>query len=408
MRGLAVRAVRSIVGTLLVLVSLPMVLAGGGLWLIAQHRGDGASYSAVTQRVRADGYAVVVEDVDAVLRADLPFARGGQTRLSLSVTGSGGPLFLGLAPYPAVRRYLAGAAYTRVDRVRLARGPLPVDTTMVAGPASPDGLPFGQSFWVATSTGLTRDGRIEDALSWEPSAVRGQRLALVVMNADASTQIDVRLAARLTPGWLVPTIWGLLIFGGMLLIFGATLLAWPPAAAREVVYVVDRDGHPLPAGSVVSPAPVVPAPVVVPAQPVAAPDAGAVDAGPGDSGPADAEPAEVADTGSVETEHTTAAPAAVGSGRGNGAGSSRGNSTIGGVRANGGVRAGWNARDGRAGSRPEPSSWTVLLASTRPPATPRLLWPPKRPDRSAVPPVPSVPTRRSGPLPSADPDPGES
>ena len=45
---------------------------------------------------------------DALLRADVPFARGGQTTLNLSAVGSGGPLFIGLAPDTAVQRYLDG------------------------------------------------------------------------------------------------------------------------------------------------------------------------------------------------------------------------------------------------------------------------------------------------------------
>jgi hypothetical protein len=140
MRSTAMRAGRAIAGALLVIVSYPMVLASGGLWLATQHRGAGRAYTAVTQHLHTDGYALVADDVDALLDRDAPLARFGQTRLRLSASGPGGPLFIGLAPYPAVRRYLAGAPYTRVDRVRPARGPLP-GARGGAGPAPRPGPP---------------------------------------------------------------------------------------------------------------------------------------------------------------------------------------------------------------------------------------------------------------------------
>ncbi|NNJ62574.1 MAG: hypothetical protein HKP61_16840, partial [Dactylosporangium sp.] len=75
---------RATIGALIVIVSYPVVLTSGGLWLLAQHRDAAGAYTAVTQQVRTNGYALVIEDVDALLRQDAPFARGGQTELSLS------------------------------------------------------------------------------------------------------------------------------------------------------------------------------------------------------------------------------------------------------------------------------------------------------------------------------------
>lgn len=374
MRSLAARAVRSIVGASLMLTALPLVFAGTGLSLVARHRGGDEAYTAVTERVHTTGYAVVVEDIDAVLRADAPFARGGQTGLSVSVTGDGGPLFLGLAPYPAVRGYLAGTSYARVDRVRPARGPLPVDTTGVAGPGSPAGPPFAQAFWLQTSTGLTRDGRVEDALSWEPSAARGQALALVIMNADASSTVDVSLTAALVPRWLVPTMWGLLIFGGTLLLLGVVLVAWPPAATR-IVYVIEperfrrliaeeglintsRDtGRPPGPEPTTSP---------VPSGPPAAADA-PPDASAGCCGKA---------PGENERSY-------------------RGRRLFGDRAARRDDAAAREKTRGRGDEDADPPvvtsprGWTVLFATPRPPATPRLLWPPKRPERSTTRPVPA-------------------
>jgi hypothetical protein len=222
----AVRMVRAGIGALLLIVAVPLMIAGGGLWAVADRGHDGA-FAAGIERLRADGRAAVVTDVDALLRADAPFARGGQTTLSLSARGPGGPLFLGLGPYPAIERYLAGVAQTRVTRIRLARGPLPLDAIALPGELAPRDPPTAQAFWIATSTGLIRDGRVEDALTWSPSSVRGRDLALVIMNADGSSGIDVTLSARLKPGWLPPTAGGLLILGTAVFLLALLTLAWP-------------------------------------------------------------------------------------------------------------------------------------------------------------------------------------
>jgi hypothetical protein len=224
----AVRMVRAGIGALLLIVAVPLMIAGGGLWAVAGHGGHDGAFAAGIERLRADGRAAVVTDVDALLRADAPFARGGQTTLSLSARGPGGPLFLGLGPYPAIERYLAGVAQTRVTRIRLARGgPLPLDAVALPGDLAPHGPPTEQPFWLATSTGLTRDGRVEDALTWSPSSVRGRDLAFVIMNVDGSAGIDVTLSARLKPGWLPPTAGGLLILGIAVFLLALLTLAWP-------------------------------------------------------------------------------------------------------------------------------------------------------------------------------------
>ena len=339
MPSLAARTARSVIGTVIVLVALPLLFVGGGLWIVAQHRGDGEAYTAVTELVQTDGYAVLAEDVDKLLRADIPVARGGQTRLTVSASGDGGPLFLGIGPRTAVRRYLASTSYARVDRIRPAKGPIPVDVAEISGPGAPAGRPFEQSFWLATSTGLTRDGRVEDSLSWTPAAVRDQELAFVVMNADASTTLEVRLAVAMVPGWLVPAMWGFLVFGGTLLALGALALAWPAPATRTVYVVEPKRLRQLMTG-VLS------------------------DAGPQTVEPQTPEP-EASRLASAR-EDGTAGKGAVG-----------------------------DEKARRAGTR----GWTQLFTAARPPATPRLLWPPRRADRRAtVPPIPAAPIARPAPL----------
>ncbi|WP_432831219.1 hypothetical protein [Dactylosporangium sp. CA-092794] len=230
---MVVRLVRAGVGALLLLIAVPLALAGGGLLVAMEHRAGDDTFTARLERIRSDGTAVVVPDVDALLRADAPFARGGQTTLSLSAVGSGGPLFIGLGPDGDVERYLDGLAQSRVGRVRLARGPLPVE--LAARPARPAEdpaaapaplpAPGGQLFWLARSEQQAGAAR----LTWSPSALRGKHLALVIMRADGTAGIDAAITARLAPAWLGPTTGGLLMLGSALFLLALVTLAWPPA-----------------------------------------------------------------------------------------------------------------------------------------------------------------------------------
>jgi hypothetical protein len=263
---MVVRLVRAGVGALLLLIAVPLALAGGGLLLAMEHRAADDTFTARLERVRVDGTAVVVPDVDALLRADAPFARGGQTTLSLSAVGAGGPLFIGLGESNDVRRYLDGAAQSRLTRVRLARGPLPVELTTTAAarrespsvlpPADPAAaapadaeqvrpsraVPGEQKFWRARSE--QRAGAAE--LTWSPSALRGRHLSLVIMRADGAPGIDAALTARLVPAWLGPTTGGLLMLGSALFFLALLTIAWPQRRPSEPLAALTVPAQPRP------------------------------------------------------------------------------------------------------------------------------------------------------------------
>jgi hypothetical protein len=223
------RVVRTILGILLLTVGLPLLLVGGALWMAMQHRDAGGAFSGDIEDIRTQGYAVVVPDVDTLLRRQAPFARGEQTRLRLTAHTDAAPAFIGMAPPAEAARFLAGVSHTRIEEVRLARGDLPVHAVPVAGDAEPASAPRGQRFWVRSGTG---------SLEWSPAATRGERLALVVMSADGQPPRIVTATAEVRAGWLDSSTWGLLVLGSVLLLLGIVFLAWP-TRSREVVYVVD-------------------------------------------------------------------------------------------------------------------------------------------------------------------------
>jgi len=85
------RVLRVLLGVVAILVALPLLLGGVVLWAAMQHRADDGSFTAPLAPVHAAGYAVVVPDVDALLRREAPFVRGGQTTLRFTARAGGGP-----------------------------------------------------------------------------------------------------------------------------------------------------------------------------------------------------------------------------------------------------------------------------------------------------------------------------
>ncbi|OLB65823.1 MAG: hypothetical protein AUI10_05095 [Actinobacteria bacterium 13_2_20CM_2_72_6] len=227
---MVIRVVRVLVGVVSILVALPLLLGGVVLWAAMQHRADDGSFTAPLAPMRTTGYAVVVPDVDALLREEAPFVRGGRTTLRFTAGTSAGPAFIGLAPRAAVERYLGGVPHATVSQVRLARGGLPVTLSAVAGTARPAAAPGDQSFWLVSSASGT--------LFWSPSGLRGEQLSLVVMSPTGAAPGEVRASAAMLPRWLDPTTYGLLILGTVAFLIGMVLLFWP-RRHREIVYVVE-------------------------------------------------------------------------------------------------------------------------------------------------------------------------
>ncbi len=218
-----------LLGVAAILVALPLLLAGVTLWAVMQHRAADGWFTASLAPIPSPGYAVVVPDVDTLLRHEAPFVRGGQTTLRFTARTGTGPAFIGLAPRAAVQRYLTGVRHDDVTRIRLARGGLPAAVSPVSGSSTPTAPP-GQSFWVVSSGSGT--------LFWSPSDLRGEQLSLVVMNPTGAATDQVQATAAMLPRWLDPTTYGLLILGTVAFLIGMVLLFWP-RRYREIVYVVE-------------------------------------------------------------------------------------------------------------------------------------------------------------------------
>ncbi|HET9517860.1 MAG TPA: hypothetical protein VFO77_09060 [Actinoplanes sp.] len=242
------RVFRTILGMLLLTIGLSALLAGAGLWTTMQHRDAGGAFTATLQNVATPGYAVVVDDLDALLDADASFVRVGDTRLRLTARTASGPAFIGIAPAGEVARYLDGVSHAAVDGVDIGTGALPVRSTRVAGSRAPGDLPSQQGFWQAGDLGQ---------LDLRPAQLRDRDVSLVIMNADAQPGMRLQATAEVRPGWLNTAAWASLLLGSILIFLGMMALAWP-SRRRELVFVVDpsqvpelakRMGAPLAIGS---------------------------------------------------------------------------------------------------------------------------------------------------------------
>jgi hypothetical protein len=190
---------------LAVVLAAPLLAAGALLVVADGCRAPDGTFAARVAPVTGDGYAVVVQDVDALLRDALPFARAGQTTVALSAADNSVPAFIGLAPRSAVASYLEGVAHMEIVGAGLGGGWLSLTLSTVDGDRSPPSLPGLQDFWTASS----RYGQ----LHWSAGEIRGRHLALVLMGADAGPGLALRGRAEVDPGWLTPTAWAMIVLG---------------------------------------------------------------------------------------------------------------------------------------------------------------------------------------------------
>ncbi|MGC5050466.1 hypothetical protein ACLQ2S_03270 [Micromonospora sp. DT48] len=236
------RFVWTLTGMLLLTVGTCALLGAAVLGLLTGHADPGGAFTARFETVQTPGHAVVVGDLDTLVRQEVPFARGGQARLRLDARTPDGPAFVGLAPAEEAQQWLTGAPHAAVLRVSLARGPLPVRLEQVTPadgtPPSVPAAPVAQTFWVRAGYGV---------IEWSPDELAGQRLSLVLMRPDGAAGVTLDLRAELRAGWIAPATWGSLT-GGTLLVVLAALVLLRPIRPREVVFVVEPDQVPVLAG----------------------------------------------------------------------------------------------------------------------------------------------------------------
>ncbi|MGZ8611986.1 MAG: hypothetical protein ACXWX0_06925 [Actinomycetota bacterium] len=218
------RAGMLVAGIIVGFIALGLVVGGSVLiWAHATQRDAEGFYDFDARPFGTPGYAVTSEDLNLGEKPNDWFPSGLATvRIR---AGSDAEVFVGIAARTDVDRYLDGVAHSVVDEIQSK--PFRVTYRQVAGDATP-APPTGQTFWAASTSGSG-----ERTLTWE---LEQGAWVLVVMNADASQGIDVRLAAGVKTGLLLPIGLGLLVFGLLVAVGAITLIVLstrgkPPASS---------------------------------------------------------------------------------------------------------------------------------------------------------------------------------
>ncbi len=213
------RIVAVVAGSVLLLVSLVLIGAGGALTWADQEQLHSGYLTTGTTTYSTGGYALASNPVDLHDGWGWLGRLVGNVRIQVTSAVPSRPLFVGIAAAGDAGRYLAGVSYTTVssfgDR----------DVTDHPGAVVP-APPAAAVHWVAQAQGT---GRL--TLTWK---VTDGDWIVVVMNSDASPGVTVRAAAGVSSPAL-PWLAGELLAAGVLLgVAAAALIVVPVRLAAGV------------------------------------------------------------------------------------------------------------------------------------------------------------------------------
>ncbi|HET7243845.1 MAG TPA: DUF4389 domain-containing protein [Streptosporangiaceae bacterium] len=216
------RIVSVVIGAVLVLCSLGMLGGGAGaLWATTVHR-SGGYVDLGTQTYRTTGHALASRQIELYTAAggwDVAQSLFGTVRLRVTAT-EGTPVFAGIARAGAADRYLSGMAYATVTGT--TRGH---PSYLGHAGGAPAVLPARAGIWTVKAAGPGTQ-----TLVWQ---VANGRWTVVAMNADATAPVSVRVNAAATLPALPWVATGLLIAGGVFLLAGVLLIAFPLRGASR-------------------------------------------------------------------------------------------------------------------------------------------------------------------------------
>lgn len=198
-------------GIILGFFALGFIAAGSwGLWAYSTQRDDQGFYAFDPEPFAAPGYAITSENVQLGAPNEWFPEDLATVRIRAS---SDTETFIGIAPSQDVADYLDGVAHSVVSSVDTE--PFQVTYRLVQGDGTPP-PPGEQTFWV-TST----EGAGSQSLTWD---LGGGDYTVVLMNADASQGVDVRLSAGVKSDILLPIAIGVLVLGVILAASAITMI----------------------------------------------------------------------------------------------------------------------------------------------------------------------------------------
>lgn len=175
------RIVVLVLGIVVALIGVGAAAGGGALMAVFGTDGTISSgqESFSTQKIALVASIDDIQDTKGIATVV------GQPSVRLSISGSGGDIFVGIGPTAAVEAYLSGRAIDRVTDLEV--DPFKLTTEPRGGAGSPS-APAEQTFWTASSHGT------DPSFTWK---VADGSYRLVVMNADASPAVNTTGAVSL-------------------------------------------------------------------------------------------------------------------------------------------------------------------------------------------------------------------
>jgi hypothetical protein len=206
---MARRVVLFVIGGVLLVIGVLAAISGGALMALF---GSNDTLSSGVQQVSTPTRALV-SPASWIQGASGAQTVVGSVRLRVTVTpsGAGHHLFLGIGPASAVDRYLSGVSHDVATDVSVT--PFHLTLARHSGTATPP-PPGSQSFWVARASGT------HPTLTW---TVTSGSYRVVAMNTDAAAPVAFAGGLALT----VPHSFGIgigLLIGGIVLILIAIAL----------------------------------------------------------------------------------------------------------------------------------------------------------------------------------------
>ena len=206
-------------GILLALPGLAALAGGAVASAVGSIQGDGYLTSG-TSRFSVDSFALTSPRADTMgqeVPGRLPFDIG-TLRLRAESVAPGKAVFIGIAPQADVEKYLAGVHHSEL--LNVYQRPFRADYRDVPG-SSPAAPPADQRIWSASVSG---SGQQELTWNLAPGAWE-----IVVMNADASSGVDVQLQAGFHSDLFRPAATALLVAGIVALLIGIPLVVFGAA-----------------------------------------------------------------------------------------------------------------------------------------------------------------------------------
>jgi len=200
-----------VIGCLLLLPGLGLLLGGSALGITYAVGRDSAGYiTGSLPNLRSPTPAITAEDVAVQTGPDVPnwvFDRlDVEVRLTARPAAESRAVFIGIGDARRVATYLSGVAHDEIvditDPFSFGGRAAVLRSTPGESTVAP---PTSQTFWTAAADGT---GRQE--LTWR---VTDGQWAVVVMNADGTSGIDVAATIGVRAGFLVPLALGMLGVG---------------------------------------------------------------------------------------------------------------------------------------------------------------------------------------------------